>query len=224
MGAAFVARTLLKNLKQDELPLPVLERWQGGPTTFPLKKLGIGHPVLMTTRSVVWQHKLEVDDDEEAEKPADGDEKSAKGKDKKGKSAAAKPVNRGPMPAGGGLLGADADKPKKKWIDAPRYEFVVQFCWQVPPPETMVELTQLYPGAVGLPDAAAAEMAADEEEADDASEEGVAGASDEPAADGETDGAAPAMENDEAAADAKPPAPNSAGPKPAPDATKNEEK
>jgi type IV pilus assembly protein PilM len=135
-GETFVARTLLKNLLEDEVPIPKSEQWPGGPTMFPLKKLGIGHPVLITEKPIDWNYKLWVDDDEDdADKPGD-----AKAADKK---ASPKPGRAAAEPAGAG--GAQA---KKKQIDAPRYDFVVQFCWQVPPPDTMVELTALYPGAV----------------------------------------------------------------------------
>ncbi|HET6882453.1 MAG TPA: type IV pilus assembly protein PilM [Pirellulales bacterium] len=140
-GETFVARTLLKNLLQDEVPIPKHEQWPGGPTTFPLKKLGIGHPVLITEKSVDWGHTLSVDDvEEETAKPGD-----AKAADKKTPSRSNRPTTGpgGPMgPAGMGNAQA-----KKKEIAAPRYDFVVQFCWQVPPPDTMVELTSIYPGA-----------------------------------------------------------------------------
>jgi hypothetical protein len=71
-------------------------------------------------------------------------------------------------------------------IAAPRYDFVVQFCWQVPPPNTMVELTQLYSSAAvaGNPVPAAAPG------------EPIEPAGDEPAAD-DADDAEPAMEGDE---------------------------
>ncbi|OYV85643.1 MAG: hypothetical protein B7Z73_13180 [Planctomycetia bacterium 21-64-5] len=157
-GAAFVARTLLKNLMRDEIALPLEERWEGGPTSFPLKKLGIGHPVLISTQSIAWRNKLEVDDvEEEPEKPANGkDDKAAAGK--KAKPVAARP--NAPMPGMPAVAGGD--QAKKKLIDAPRYDFVVQFCWQVPPPDTMVELVQLYPGAVDPANAAPVPPAPDE--------------------------------------------------------------
>ena len=166
MGTAFVARTLLKNLRQDEVPLPPEERFAGGPTMFPLKKLGIGYSILITSQSPDWSNEIEVDDDGE-DANAD-DKKGANGKEKKPKPAAARPVQGGA-------------KSGKKKISAPRYDFTVQFCWQVPPPDTMVELTQLYPSAAAGGNAAQpgvpverAEMPGDElttdETADDDSE------------------------------------------------------
>ncbi|HWB13490.1 MAG TPA: type IV pilus assembly protein PilM [Pirellulales bacterium] len=141
LGAAFVARTLLKNLREADRPLPVEERFPGGPTAFPLKKLGIGHSILITTENVNWQNQIEVDDYEDDSKT--DDKKSA---DKKGKPAAGRPAGPGA-----------ADRGRVK-IDAPRYDFVIQFCWQVPPPSTMVELAQLYPSA-GAPGNGAAAAA-----------------------------------------------------------------
>src|SRR5581483_9634749 len=87
IGPAFVARTLLKNLRQEEMPLPLEERLPGGPTAFPLKKLGIGHSILITTQSVSWQNKLEVDDYDDETK---ADDKNG-GKDKP-KPAVARPA------------------------------------------------------------------------------------------------------------------------------------
>jgi type IV pilus assembly protein PilM len=177
-GSAFVARTLLKNLLQDEIPLPVEERVPGGPTAFPLKKLGIGHPVLITTKNVDNNHKIEVDDFED-----DAQAVGKKGDKDKKKPAAGRPTTAGP-PAKAGA--------NKKWIDAPRYDFVVQFCWQVPPPATMVELTQLYPSAAvaGNPAAAAAPGEGTETPVE-------AAAGDDPAAQ-DADDTEPAMDGDEA--------------------------
>ena len=212
-GETFVARTLLKNLLLDEVVIPKEERWDGGPTTFPLKKLGIGHPVLITTKNVVWDNKLAVDDvEEETEKPTDAKAASKNKGKPPGRPGMSPNAPMGP-PGAGGAQG------KKKWIDAPRYDFVVQFCWQVPPPDTMAELATLYPGAVdpanaaipvpaptatdnGSPEDAAAESLGPAAEADDNNAE-------TPAADGDEAGAA--------AADGTPPD------KTAPDAAKGEE-
>ncbi|MGH7138659.1 MAG: hypothetical protein ACREHD_23180, partial [Pirellulales bacterium] len=144
-GQTFVARTLLKNLRLEEVAIPKEEQWPGGPTMFPLKKLGIGHSVLITEKSVEWNYKLEVDDPEEdAEKPGE--------KEKKNQAPRAGMPANGPM----GQPGAAAAQAKKKWIDAPRYEFIVQFCWQVPSPDTMVELAAIYPGSADPANAAPA--------------------------------------------------------------------
>jgi len=157
-GQTFVARTLLKNLRLEEVAIPKEEQWPGGPTTFPLKKLGIGHSVLITEKSVDWANKLEVDDlEEEIDKP--GGEKDKNDKDKK-KGQPARPG----MPANGpmGQPGAAGSQAKKKWIDAPRYDFVVQFCWQVPSPDTMVELAAIYPGSADPANAAPVPESEDE--------------------------------------------------------------
>jgi type IV pilus assembly protein PilM len=135
--AAYIARTLMKNLMQDEISIPVEERVPGGPTAFPLKKLGIRNPILVEHK-MDWNNEIEVDDDEE--EPKDVDKKDAIGKDKKSKPAA----NR----AAGGSLGigpAGGNNRKTKKIKAPRCNFVLQFCWEVPQPNTMVELRNLYP-------------------------------------------------------------------------------
>lgn len=147
-GQAFVARTLLKNLMLDEVVIPQGERWPGGPATFPLKKLGISHAVLISDKSVAksvdWNHKLLVDDvDEEPEKKPPTARPSAQ---------ASAPMGQ---PAGPG--GDNGSQTKKKPIDAPRYDFVVQFCWQVPSPDTMVELAAVYPGVVDPANAAEGE-------------------------------------------------------------------
>jgi type IV pilus assembly protein PilM len=176
MGAAFVARTLLKSLRQEEIPLPADERFAGGPTAFPIKKLGIGHSVLITTNTVDWTNQIEVDDNEDDSKADD----KKKGKDKNAKA--------GGVPA----AAAGAGRGKTKKMDAPRYDFWIQFCWQVPPPQTMVELTQLYPSAAAAGNAVpagapgeGAETDEPDEAVDDTSEPEVEG--DEP----EEGGAAP---------------------------------
>jgi hypothetical protein len=89
---------------------------------------------------------------------------------------------------GPGNAGAQA---KKKFIDAPRYDFVVQFCWQVPKPDTMVELTSIYPGN-GVP---ASQAPTDEPQEGDAAARGeTANSNDDkpaaPPANGATNGAA----------------------------------
>ncbi len=191
-GPAFVAETFLRQMQQDEVPLPGDETWPGGPQTFPLRKLGLGFPVLITDELVNWNYELPVD---AAEEPAAPEEKE----DKDGKPGAKKKStrnNRRGAGIGGGVmgLGMGFGQPQGETIPAPRYDFVIQFCWQVPTPETMVELAHLYPGDV--PDAPA--------------EESPAGAAPSDAALGdESEQAAPA---DEAEADA-------AGPPP-PDQTK----
>ncbi|HVA48321.1 MAG TPA: type IV pilus assembly protein PilM [Pirellulales bacterium] len=163
-GAAFVARTLLKNLMQDEIPLPLEERWEGGPTSFPLKKLGIGHPVLISTKNIDFKYKLWIDAvQEEPQKPSNGKDDKA-GAGKKAKPAAGRA--NAPMPGMPGAAGGG--QAEKTLIDAPRYDFFLQFCWQVPKPDTMVELVQLYPGAVGPADAPAVQAAAGEAAADEA--------------------------------------------------------
>jgi hypothetical protein len=89
----------------------------------------------------------------------------------------------------------------------------VQFCWQVPLPDTMVELTQVYPGVADPANAAVGEAAAvvEGEVVDDTAGEGAAEMSAEPAGEDE-----PAMEGNEAEQEG-----GNAGPA---DANSNEEK
>jgi hypothetical protein len=145
-GAAFVAETFLRQMQQDEVALPPGETWTGGPQTFPLRKLGLGFPVLITDENVDWDYELPIDADEDSALADEGKEGKADGK-----AAAKKKPARNNRRGGGMVFGVGADQPQTPTIPAPRYDFVIQFCWQIPPPETMVELARIYPGDV--PDA-----------------------------------------------------------------------
>jgi hypothetical protein len=114
-GIVFLRNTILKNLRQQEIALPPKEQFPGGPTMYPVGKLGIGTPVLIGRETIKFDNKLEIDDPE-----ADDQEEAAGGDHGKRK---------------GGKAEADAH-PGKKFVDAPVFEFVIQFCWKVPPPDS----------------------------------------------------------------------------------------
>ncbi|MGH7192032.1 MAG: hypothetical protein ACREJM_00690, partial [Candidatus Saccharimonadales bacterium] len=182
-GAAFVAETFLRQMQQDEVPLPIGETWTGGPQTFPLRKLGLGFPVLINDTNVDWDYELAVDAGEEPASKDDGKEDKGDGKAAE-KKKPARDNNRG-----AGMFGMNANQPAGETITAPKYDFVIQFCWQVPTPDTMVELAHLYPGDVPEPPA-------DEGKAEAAPPERAKGA--------ELDEAAPADEADDDAAGPSP--------------------
>jgi hypothetical protein len=135
-----------------------------------VKKLGIGYPVVLDAGNIDYGYKLTVEDfDDLAADKKDGDKKE-------------KPARRGPaspmgiqpgMDAMGGAGGAAGAVPMKK-IEAPRFDFIVQFCWQAPSPDQMAKIAQEIPsGAPIVEDAAADEAAEMEEGAEDkAAEDG----------------------------------------------------
>jgi type IV pilus assembly protein PilM len=65
-GVTFVRNTLLKNLAQDELPLPLAQREAGGPKAFPVKKLGIEFP-MMIGRPLPEQYQLALSEEEQSD-------------------------------------------------------------------------------------------------------------------------------------------------------------
>jgi type IV pilus assembly protein PilM len=106
-GVQFLRRTLLANLKMDEIPLPKTEQNGTGTATFPVKKLGIAFPVLVGTPNIDWDYKLQVEEEED-----------------------------NPMPGRGPML---------KLQPQPRYDFVLQFCWQPfgPPTEAAPPVSEV---------------------------------------------------------------------------------
>lgn len=102
-GTTFVRNTLLKNLEQEELPIPPAERADNGPKTFPIKKQGIEFPV-MIGKPLPEDFNLPIDDDGEA----------------------------GPQGAAGviqpGIMGQQARKTKVQR----RLNFSIEFCWRPP--------------------------------------------------------------------------------------------
>ena len=181
-GKTFLAETLLKNMQQDEIALPADETWPGGPQTFPLRKLGLGFPVLITDMPVDWKHTIAVEADEDE---ADSDEEKEAGEKPVDKKKA-RNARRG-APAMPGLMpgfGTQGNAAGTKSLPAPRYDFIVQFCWQVPTPETMVELARIYPGDVPQPPASeepAAPLGAEAAKAEPAAGESADGDAPEPA-------------------------------------------
>jgi hypothetical protein len=61
-GVQYLRRTLLANLKKDEIALPSVD---GKPArSFPVKKLGIAWPVLVGAPSIDWNFQVAVEDEE----------------------------------------------------------------------------------------------------------------------------------------------------------------
>ncbi len=140
-GAVFLAKTLLKNLRQNEIEIPLEERQQGGPTKFPIKNLGIGYPVLVHQKAIDYGFKLEVED-------LDGDEGKENGKGNAGRGNM--PMQPGGMP-GDMIGGAAGSQTPMKIISAPRFDFIVQFCWQAPSAEQLEKISAEIPSGVPLP-------------------------------------------------------------------------
>lgn len=72
-GMQYVRNTILKNLRLDELPIPVDQRIDGGPTMYPIKKLGLGYPVAIEEGKINWENKLSITDPKNPDKTKDID-------------------------------------------------------------------------------------------------------------------------------------------------------
>jgi len=195
-GVVYLQKALLKNLRQDEIEIPLEQRRQGGPAAFPVKKLGIGYPVVLDAGNIDYGYKLTVED-------FDADKKED---DKKEKGARRGPMGRQPgmgmdgMGGQGGAAGAVPTKP----IEAPRFNFIVQFCWQAPSPDQMAKIAQEIPSGAPFVEEAAVDAAVDET-AEDAA--GGEAAEMEEGAEDKTAGENGAEENAEEMADEAKPAP-----------------
>jgi hypothetical protein len=214
-GAVYLQRALLKNLRQDEVAIPVELRRQGGPAAFPVKKLGIGYPVVLDAGNIDDRYELTVEDfdDPDAEKKAAVDKKE-KGP---GRGAAGPMGRQPPMGAMAGAGGAPGAVRTKR-IPAPRFDFIVQFCWQAPSPDEMAKIAQEIPSGEPIPEAAvvkgAAEEAAEEEMAEEAEDKAAKPGEESPEDSGEKpeadesvppkDAAAPAKESAEEPGDNEP--------------------
>ena len=161
-GAVYLQKTLIKNLRKDEIELPFGERRPGGPAAYPVKKLGIGYPVLLDTGNIDYQFKLMVEDvdGEEAKQPATG-AKSRPG-------AAGAPISEGVMAPGanpmnpmGGAAAGPGNVPMKA-IEAPRFDFIIQFCWQAPSPEQLEQISMQIPSGRRIVEAEAEDESAEE--------------------------------------------------------------
>jgi hypothetical protein len=166
-GVVYLQRALLKNLRQDEVAIPLEQRRQGGPAAFPVKQLGIGYPVVLDAGNIDDRYKLTVEDFDDP----DADKKAGDKKEKGVRRGAMAPMGvQQPMGAGG-APGAV----RTKTIEAPRFDFIVQFCWQAPSPDQMAKIAQEIPSGEPIPEAAvvkgaAEEAATDEEMAEEAEE------------------------------------------------------
>ena len=181
-GAVYLQRTLLKNLRKDQVEIPLGERVEGGPAVFPVKKLGIGYPVLLDTGNINDNYTLMVEDvDAPAPKAADGKE-DAKGEEgAEGKKAAATAAK----------TATGAGEVVWKKISAPRFDFIIQFCWQAPSADKLEQISAQIPSGQRIDEAATEDEAGDEVPADEnaAAEIGAAenGAAEGEAAAGEAD-------------------------------------
>lgn len=155
-GAVFLQKTLMKNLRLDEIEIPFGERRPGGPAAYPVKKLGIGYPVLLDTGNIDYGFTLMVEDldGEEAKKPAAD-----------GKGAAGAQISEGVMAPGanpmGGAAAGPGNVPMKK-IEAPRFDFIIQFCWQAPSPEQLEQISLQIPSGRRIVEAEAEAETAEE--------------------------------------------------------------
>ncbi|HUY90037.1 MAG TPA: type IV pilus assembly protein PilM [Pirellulales bacterium] len=164
-GAVYLQRAFLKNLRKDEIEIPFEERRPGGPAAFPVKKLGIGYPVLLDAGNINYNYKLMVEDFE-------GDDPKAAA-DAKGKAAgdARAPGNAGPMPQGANPMAGGPGEIQMKPIEAPRFDFIIQFCWQAPSPDQLEQIAAQIPSGQRIVEEEGEAEAGEEMPADEAGEE-----------------------------------------------------
>jgi len=96
-GAEFVRNTLLANLQKDALPLPESERIANGPTEWPVGRLGVGYPVLVSPGNIQEDYQIDV-------------------------------------------VSNDGTISKER---VPRFDFVVELCWQERPVPELTEVVVL---------------------------------------------------------------------------------
>jgi hypothetical protein len=160
-GVVYLQKALLKNLRQEEVEIPLEQRRQGGPAAFPVKKLGIGYPVVLDAGNIDYGYELTVEDFENHDA---ADKKEGDKKEKTARRGPMGPMGGQPgmgMDALGGPGGAPGAVPTKK-IKAPRFNFIVQFCWQAPSPDQMAKIAQEIPSGAPFVEDAAVEAAVDE--------------------------------------------------------------
>ncbi len=112
-GAQFVRDTLMTALHGNKVLLPIGDR--EGVELVSVKELGISYPVLVNLGIV---HEVELEDPN-----FDSDEEGM------GEGAGMGRTARGP----GGAMGSGGTA-ARKMIKLRRFDFVVQFCWQLTPP------------------------------------------------------------------------------------------
>ncbi|HVX60257.1 MAG TPA: type IV pilus assembly protein PilM [Pirellulales bacterium] len=133
-GEAFLSKALLHNLRKEFIEIPLEERQPGGPIKFPVKALGISYPVLVNFKPIDYSFRLIVED-------LDADDGQARG--------GQNPMGVMPeMPGGIGGGGPTATKT----ISAPRFDFIVQFCWQAPSAEQLEKISAEIPSGEALPE------------------------------------------------------------------------
>jgi type IV pilus assembly protein PilM len=69
LGIQFLRKTILQNLKEDEITLPAVEGAAGAPKLFPIKKLGIAYPIIIETGPVNWENQIPVPEEELLDNP-----------------------------------------------------------------------------------------------------------------------------------------------------------
>ena len=97
---------MIKNLKAGKIPVPEQDRKDGGPEVIDLKKLGVALPVVVPAVGRVHDSPQNMQWEYKIPAP-DGEDDAA----------------------------ADGPAAKAKELGAPRFDFIVQFCWFDEPPE-----------------------------------------------------------------------------------------
>jgi type IV pilus assembly protein PilM len=127
-GAAYVNRTFIKNLQQDELPIQL----PGQPDRIiPVKKLGIAHPILINPGGVDWEHM---------EPNPDYDPLAARNE---GNQQGGTTNPQGANPKDGVADPKKNEPAVPPMIKKPIFRFEVQFCWVDEPPATATQGPQV---------------------------------------------------------------------------------
>jgi len=129
-GAEFVRRTLIEGLRKNKVLLPAGER---GSEEVSMSELGITYPVLVNPKRVYQEELVDPNIDPDTGAPGGG---------MGGGMPGGPGIHVGPIPGNTPAPGAPpakaaGDGPAAKGtITVPRFDFVVQFCWQ---PKTPAE-------------------------------------------------------------------------------------
>ena len=136
-GEAFLSKALLQNLRKEFVEIPLEERQPGGPIKFPVKALGISYPVLVNFKPIDYSFRLVVED-------LDAEDGQARG------GQVAPMPGMGPEMMGG--VGGAGGPTATKTLSAPRFDFIVQFCWQAPSAEQLEKISAEIPSGEALPE------------------------------------------------------------------------
>ena len=129
-GAEFVRRTLIEGLRKNKVLLPAGER---GSEEVSMSELGITCPVLVNPKRVYLEELVDPNADPEAGAPGGG----MGGGMSSGPGGLGGPMpGKAPVPGAPPAKAAGDGAAAKGTIIVPRFDFVVQFCWQ---PKTPTE-------------------------------------------------------------------------------------